>query len=77
MEVKVIILKILQFSPQKSLPNFIDCVRWSSRGDRLATTPWNSTVKVLDFASAKVYYAGFTSGKGKVFFLVTSMILIL
>ena len=73
---EVMILKILQFSPQISLPNFIVCVRWSSRGDRLATTPWDSTVKVLDFASGKVYYTGFTSNKGKVYFLVMRLILI-
>ena len=50
----------------------IDCVRWNPTGDRLATASLDSTAKILDFASGKVYYKGFTSDESKIYYLIVS-----
>ena len=34
----------------------ITCVRWDPSGKSIASTSWDKTVKVLDFASGKVTY---------------------
>ena len=45
----------------------ITCVRWDLSGERLASTSYDGTVKVLDFASEKVIYAGKTEDRSKYF----------
>mgnify|MGYP003879840555 CR=1 FL=1 len=41
------------------------CVRWSPSGDKLASTSYDKTVKLLDFKTGKVLYTGNTSDNSK------------
>ena len=43
----------------------ITCVRWDPSGKSLASTSYDATVKVLDFVSRKVTYAGNTRDGSK------------
>ena len=45
---------------------YINCVRWNIAGDKLATASADQKVKVLDFASEKVYYTGSIIDSGKI-----------
>ena len=40
-------------------------MRWSPRGDKLASTSYDKTVKLLDFKTGKVLYTGNTSDESK------------
>ena len=54
----------------------IDCVRWNSAGDRLATASRYKTISVLDFASGKIYYTGSMPDRRKNNFFVINSVLI-
>ena len=43
----------------------INCVRWDSNGERLASASEDKTVKMIDLASEKVIYTGATSDSSK------------
>ena len=45
--------------------DYISCVRWSPRGDMLATASSDMTAKVVDFKTGKVLYTGTTPDNGK------------
>ena len=47
----------------------INCVRWSPRGEKLATASNDETAKIFDFASGKVYYTGTMPDERKTYFL--------
>ena len=40
-------------------------MRWSPSGDKLASASYDKTVKLLDFETGKVLYAGNTSDESK------------
>ena len=47
--------------------DWITCVRWDEKGERLASASYDRTAKVLDFASEKVIYTGKTADESKYF----------
>ncbi len=44
---------------------WINCVRWSSSGDMIASASEDNTVKPWDFKTEKVLHTGTTSDRGK------------
>ena len=57
--IRIIILHVTHYIES------IYCVRWDPSGKRLASSSYDKTVKVLDFASGKVTYSGKTVDKRK------------
>ena len=47
------------------LIGLINCVRWSSSGDMIASASADATVALLNFKTGKKLYTGKTSGRGK------------
>ena len=45
--------------------DYVNCVRWSPSGDKLASASEDQTVKLLDFKTGKVLYTRKTSDKSK------------
>ena len=43
----------------------IYCVRWDSKGERLVSASLDNTVKIIDFISGKICYAGTTTDSSK------------
>ena len=43
----------------------IECMRWSPRGDMLASVSWDATAALLDFRTGKKLYTGRTPDGSK------------
>ena len=43
----------------------INCVRWDREGQRLASASRDGTVKIIDFASGKIFYTDATPDSSK------------
>ena len=46
------------------IKEWIRCVRWDSKGERLVSASSDKTVRIIDFAAGKVSYTGKTCDGG-------------
>ena len=47
--------------------DIINCVRWNSTGDLLATASWDQSMKVIDFSTGKIIHSKTTPDESKLF----------